>query len=290
MPSVADEPEALRALRKIKGNTCKAIIAMSECAARIQRAFLRQFPRLAETIEAKLHVLHPPQPLGIESIQKKAFSEEGPVRFMFVGASFHRKGGAEVLETLAEMRRDYAYPVLLTVVSSLCLDNYATNETPRDIAEAERLLVANAGWVQHFRSLPNAEIVKLMRQHDVGLLPTYADTYGYSVLEFQSCGCPVITTDVRALPEINDERCGWVIKAPKNPLGEALYGTPSERERISEAIRRGMRAAIGQIFADRAILRVKGEAALMRIRDEHSPTKFAARLQAIYQAGLTAGV
>ena len=42
-----------------------------------------------------------------------------------------------------------------------------------------------------------------MATSHIGLLPTYNDSYGYSVIEFFSYGCPVITTNILALPEIN---------------------------------------------------------------------------------------
>ncbi len=50
-----------------------------------------------------------------------------------------------------------------------------------------------------------------MRTADIGMLPSYADTYGFSVLEAQA-GNAVITTDIRALPEVNNPAVGWLIK------------------------------------------------------------------------------
>ena len=35
-------------------------------------------------------------------------------------------------------------------------------------------------------------------------------------MEFQACGLPRITTDVRALPEINNDKYGWLIQVAKN--------------------------------------------------------------------------
>ncbi len=63
--------------------------------------------------------------------------------------------------------------------------------------------------------MPNQQVLELLKTCDVGLLPTYADTYGFSALEAQSAACPVISTDVRALPEINNTEVGWLINVPK---------------------------------------------------------------------------
>lgn len=62
-----------------------------------------------------------------------------------------------------------------------------------------------------------------MKKSDVGLLPTWADTYGYSVLEFQACGCPVISSNTRGLPEINNNEAGWIINMPLTKLKEIDY-------------------------------------------------------------------
>ncbi|MFW2788163.1 glycosyltransferase, partial [Acinetobacter baumannii] len=67
-------------------------------------------------------------------------------------------------------------------------------------------------------------------RHHIGLLPTWADTFGYSVLEFQACGCPVISTDVRALSEINNNDIGWLINVDKNKYGEIVVDSYSKKD------------------------------------------------------------
>lgn len=70
----------------------------------------------------------------------------------------------------------------------------------------------NGTWLTHYYNLPNTDVLELIKRADIGLLPTYSDVFGYSVLEMQACGCPVISSDVRALPEINNNECGWVME------------------------------------------------------------------------------
>lgn len=273
------------ALRAIASQSCKAILAMSRAAANIQRRFLDVYPETRDAIHSKLSVLHPPQAIQVQTMDEKPVSYNGPIRFMFVGSSFHRKGGLEIIETLASMRQRYQYPIELTIVSSLELDNYATNEKPKDIIRALDFINQNRDWIQYQRSLPNGQVADLMREHHVGLLPTYADTYGYSVLEFQAAGCPVVTTNVRALPEINDDRCGWVIPIVKDDLGEALYGNPAARGEISKSIRGGIESAVHEIFDRRAnVLVAKGGASIERIRLGHDPAEYGKKLLQIYSA------
>ena len=125
-----------------------------------------------------------------------------------------------------------------------------------------------------------------MKGSHVGLLPTYADTYGFSVLEFQAAGCPCITTDVRALPEINNIDTGWVINVPKNRLGEAIFATKEDRDVISKLIRNGLEKSVQEIFTNKAIIAKKAENSIRRIREHHSIERYAERMRNIYQEAL----
>jgi glycosyltransferase involved in cell wall biosynthesis len=80
------------------------------------------------------------------------------------------------------------------------------------------------------------------------------DFGGSSLLEFQACGCPVISTDVRALPEINDNETGWRISVPKNKLGEAIYTTHEDRLKVSAAIKAGLADALHEIFRNSRVI------------------------------------
>lgn len=82
---------------------------------------------------------------------------------------------------------------------------------------------------RHHTSLSNDAVLEMIKTSDVGLLPTWQETYGFSVLEMQACGCPVITTNVRALPEINPENAGWLIRCPLNSMSELTVGALSDK-------------------------------------------------------------
>ncbi|MET0247260.1 MAG: glycosyltransferase [Sphingomonas sp.] len=129
-------------------------------------------------------------------------------------------------------------------------------------------------------------MLDLMRSSHVGLLPTWADTYGYSVLEAQAAGCPVITTDIRALPEINDDRQGWMIPVPRDDRGNGLLATAEARRRFSEVLEAGLEQAVDTILADPASIATKGALALRRIATLHSPQRHGEVLREIYDQAL----
>lgn len=273
----------IRAFEGLSGPNCKRLIAISHCTARMQSRLLEQFPDYKKNIEAKLVVMHPPQDLFISKFEDKQVGLGGPIKFMFVGNAFYRKGGIEILDTLKMLREQYHYPIDLTIVSALNIDGYAVQVAPEDVRRTKVLLQENGGWIKYYPHLPNSEVIELMKQVHIGLLPTYADTFGYAVLEFQAAGCPVITTNVRALPEINDTDKGWLIDVPTNDLGEALYATQSDRMILSQRIREGLEAVVHQIFADKSVIANKSAQAILSIKVNHSRSDFATQMAGIYR-------
>ena len=278
----AEERKVHKAFKVLAGPDCKKLIAMSNCSLHIQKDLLSHFDEYRERIENKLVVLQPPQPLLISGDEIKQLGKDAKVKFMFVGSAFYRKGGMEIVETLARLRESCGYDIELTLVSSFKIEDYATRETPQDIERARDLVQRNSSWIRYHSSLPNQEVIKLMKAADVGLLPTYADTYGYSVLEFQAAGCPVISTDVRALPEMNNNDLGWLIEVPKNRLGEAIYTTPRDRQDLHETICQGLETAVHSIFSNPGILKEKSAKVIANIRMNYSMEDRADRLRQIY--------
>lgn len=276
-----------RGLEALAGPYCKTIIAWSENAAKHQRDLLSEFSSdLSDLILPKIKVLAPPQELLVEEVQVKTYSKKQPIRFILVGAGFFRKGGREVLNSFEKLIKEEKLPIRLVVVSSLRQDHYAAHETEEDIAWARAKIAENKDWIEHYEEIPNPEVLELIKSSDVGLLPTYADTYGIFALEAQAAGCPVISTDVRALPEINNTDIGWLINVPKTELGEAYYQTPEDRAVLSERIQSGLEHIIRKIAEDPSVIAKKGQAALQKIKDQHDPVRYGEALRDIYNQAL----
>ncbi len=276
------DEQTLRALEAMASPVCRGIIAWSACTAGIEKSFLNQIPQdLSAPIINKLKVLYPPREVIQEPRDGKTYSAEDPIRFIMVGAAFFRKGGRELFNAFTKLHAE-GLPVKLVLVSSLRIENYAAQETEDDVVWAKRIIAGNPAWLEYYESLPNAQVLELMKAADVGLLPTWADSYGLSVLEAQACSLPVISTDIRALPEMNNDHVGWLIRVPKNELGEALYNTVEERVALSQAIETGLERAIQAICENPSTIAEKGKLAYEKILREHDPQVYANALRNIY--------
>lgn len=278
-------PELARELRYVCSSRCKGIIAISEATRQIQLRLLDHFPKEQAIIGPKLHVLHPPQPM---LHKKSVMVQEGPVTFTFVGNEFYRKGGAEVVLAFSQLLRENLISVN-DVRVNLVGDPGKTHNVAHQAFQDDDVFrkcvedkLRDCPIFHHHTSLTNDAVLALIKTSDVGLLPTWQETYGFSVLEMQACGCPVITTNVRALPEINPENAGWLIRCPLNPMSELTVASFKDKTVLRNAIVSQLKTYILQIIRDRKIVSERAKNSLARICLEHDPVLFRKRLNAIY--------
>lgn len=246
------------AVKQMAKPNCRRIFAISQCAYNLQKTYLeKNHPNYATAILNKMQVRHPYQEPLINSYDEKKLSANKNV-FTLTGADFFRKGGMEVLKAFDQLIPDH--PQLhLNIISSLNYGDYATHTTIDDQNEAKRIIAKYPKNIIHYTSLPNNEVLEIYKQSHIGLLPTWADSYGYSVLEAQAAGCPCITTNIRVLPEINNDEIGWVVE-----LMDKEYNKKSHNQMIISIVK-----IISNIVAQPKIIRIKGENAIKRIKKQH---------------------
>lgn len=273
-------------LQRVTSNSCKGIVAMSECARGIMlKKVEEEFPEFLHAISKKLTVIHPSQSPNLNSWKEKGISLEGKIIFTLIGNDFFRKGGAETLRVFERMIQEGSN-IELRIISNLKFGDYASQTSQIDKDWALQLISAYPNQIFHYQNIPNYEVLQLLKSTHVGLLPTYADTYGYSVLEYQSMGCPVISTNIRALPEINNKLRGWIIEVPKDGYGEGLFLTIEKRKELSRIIEKSLGEIVREIILDPTLISEKGEKALKGLKDINDPEKNGEAYFQIYQSAL----
>lgn len=249
-------------IKRICSEPCKRIVAMSFCAKEIMLQKVQEkFPDYFDRIESKLIVIHPSQKPIVNSWEEKGINVSEKIIFTLVGNDFFRKGGMEVLEVFKMLINEGAN-LELRIISNLKFGDYASKSTISDKDLALQLISEYPDQIKHYQNIPNSEVLELLKSTHVGLLPTYADTYGYSVLEMQAMACPVISTNIRALPEINSNERGWIIEVPKDKYGEGKYNSKEERELLSSKIENGLGLVLNEIINNPDIIIEKGQKAL----------------------------
>jgi len=241
--------------RRLATDGCRAIVAISEFARRI---FLARHPD-ATALRGKLHVRYPN--LVIPDLPDMFDPlEHGPVRLVFVGNHFARKGGC-VAVTMAELAHQKGIPVELDVVSRLEMGGAIWTDPAEQehfVRYRARLRLPN---VRLHQDLPNASVLDLLRRAHFSILATFGDTFGYSALESMANGTPVIATRQGALPElITHRQNGILLDLPTTQEGEWVHlNTPDRRASAfvrhwHDEVRRLAEAALGALqetMADR---------------------------------------
>lgn len=274
------------AIETLARENCLAMMPLSQCSCNIQKALIRQFPEYEKAILNKLVTLLPPQELQINSIEEKglSYTDDEIFTFVYVGRNFFRKGGRDTVEVLAKLHKKYDFRLIL--ISALDRDEAKYERTDSDVQEAKSLIAKNQDWIEYHESLPNAEVLEKLKRAHVALLPTWMDTFAYSVLECQACGTPVVSTSLRALTEINDESVGWLINVPVNNLNNPLLNNRIDFKLFEEQLQAGLEQKVVYILEHRLEIRQKAEMCINRIKINNSPTIYAHYLQQLYDGNV----
>lgn len=169
------------------------------------------------------------------------------------------------------------------MISALDKDERRYERTDHDYEDAVKMIKANSSWIEYYESLPNDEVLEKIKKAHVALLPTWMDTFAYSVLECQACGTPVISSSLRALTEINGEALGWLIDVPVNSLNNPILNSREDFEKFENLLQSGLRETVVHVLENRQEVRQKAERCLAAIADNYSPESYNKCLELLYQ-------
>ena len=141
----------------------------------VRRSLIDDYAIPAERIEVI--------PPGVDTARWPVAAHHGssPVRLLFVGGDFVRKGGELLLHALATLPTGAAELHVVT-----------RSDVPRQ-----------DGVVVHHGLSPNdAALAELFRASDVFVLPSQAETFGIAAVEAAATGLPLVVADVGGLGDL----------------------------------------------------------------------------------------
>lgn len=287
LSSISHDKYVERRVRALANPNCLGLLALSHCTENIQREIIKQFPQHESIIAKKLITLLPPQKLIVHDLADKGvtWDNDEPLTFIYVGSDFYRKGGRETVQVLSELHKKY--PLRLILISAMAVDEQRYMRTEHDDVDAKKMIEENKDWIEYYDRLPNLDVLDKMKQAHVCLLPTWMDTFAYSVLEAQACGTPVISTSLRALTEINDESVGWLIDVPVNRLNNPLHLTREQQNVFSEKLLAGLYNKTEYVLQHHEEIKEKAVGCLEKIKKYHSPKEYEEKLRMVYQGKIS---
>ncbi len=276
-------------LTKISQKNCLALLPISQCTKNIQDKILENYPNLKKIITDKTFVLYPPQEIICNEVDVEEKNND-KLKFMFVGNDFYRKGGGEVIEAFEQLfisGKLNPNDVEIKLVGDICRKyNYAHGDFQHGDDYYKRIesILDKYPSIVIINKIDNNSVIELMKDCNVGILTSWADTFGYSVLEFQATGCPVISTNIRALPEINNNEVGWVIDLKKDKLGNIVISSYQDVIDVKSKIIDGLKCAVMDAISNKSNVIRKGVSSVRRIREFHDIDKYNEVLRKVYNS------
>jgi glycosyltransferase involved in cell wall biosynthesis len=119
------------------------------------------------------------------------------VNILFSG-DFFRKGGVNVVDAFLHTQQSYP-----SVKLRLCCDEKIDFNTSNLVLKQEYLDIVRSNPGIIFGRASREELIKtILPNTDIFLLPTYIETFGFSVLEAMAFGIPIVATNHFAIPEM----------------------------------------------------------------------------------------
>lgn len=150
-----------------------------------------------------------------------------PVRLLFVGGDFARKGGYALIEAFrTSLRRDCTLDIVT-----------------KDPKIAQELSGLESVQVHLNLTANSLQLKELYAKADIFVFPTQADCHSLVVMEAMAAGLPIVTTDVGAIRELVEAGVNGLL-LPASDTGalvtalSALVGDESKRRSMAIASRR----------------------------------------------------
>lgn len=147
--------------------------------------------------------------------------EKGTV--LFVGHILKTKG----IKELIEATKNNPYVSKLIVIGPFFDDSFK-----EELIKLSEMTDKGANWISWEGELEREKVFEYYQRCAVFCLPSYTEGFPNSVIEAMSFACPILATNVGAIPEMLEDGCGDVVEAKevdslKLTLNEMIINTES---------------------------------------------------------------
>lgn len=152
---------------------------------------LKSFNTLIAFGYKNIHLIPNPCSADVEVIAKSTDKKDRTIDLLYVGHLLITKGVFEMVEAISKIEEE----IDLYVVGPY------ENEVKRRMIEISRKK-NNGTWLKIIGEKKGKDIYDLMQKSKILLLPSYTEGFPTVLIEAMACGCPVISTNVGAIPEM----------------------------------------------------------------------------------------
>lgn len=175
---------------------------------------------LYKVAEEKIRVVYEGYETNFQFPNKSKFPISKPY-LLFIGRLEERKNIVRMIETFEILKKKYAISHELILVGK---PGYGYEKIRCKIQNARyKSAIREVGYVNE------EEKWELLKNADVFLFPTLYEGFGIPILEAQSVGVPVVTSDVSSLPEIAGEGAIYVDPLSAESIAEGVHKVLSDK-------------------------------------------------------------
>jgi len=160
------------------------------------------------------------RPASSRAALRARIGAENRFLFLTVGGIEPRKGSAELIEAMGELRRTLAPPPVLAVVGGHSFQDYGAYREDV-LARAESLGLEFGSDVVLLGTVADEELPLWYRTADALAFPSRKEGWGLAVLEAMASGLPVVATDIPVFREYLVAGRDALLVAPGDPAALA---------------------------------------------------------------------
>jgi glycosyltransferase involved in cell wall biosynthesis len=203
-------------------NSCrwaKQVVAVSENTK-------SDLMKLYDVPENKIGVIYE----GYEN--KNAYSKLKYKILLFVGRLEERKNICGIVEAFGILKKKYNIDHKLVLAGKL---GYGKENIKNKIENCKyKKDIILPGYI------PDKEKFELLENADVFLFPTFYEGFGLPILEAQSAGTPVVTSNISSMPEVAGDGAALVDPEDANAIAEAVNKLISDESYKNDIIEKGL--------------------------------------------------
>lgn len=154
------------------------------------------------------NVTYLPNPLGMSALEVihnvEGKYERIPRRLLYCGHVLKTKGVIELVDGCSRIPN-----IELRIVGKY------TSEIKEEMQTMAQNKSHNTSWLNFIGEVSHEDVIREFCQADIFVFPSYSEGFPNVILEAMACSCPIVSSDVGAIPEMLDidgDACGICFK------------------------------------------------------------------------------
>lgn len=233
----------------------------------------------------KTEVVYP----AIRKINNKFLNKKNDkTNILFLGRDFILKGGIQLINVFERLQNKFDN-LKLTIISNFYeVDSQFDPLNQKNILK--KRIENNPNIVLTGKLRRNLVLKKYYPKADIFVLPTISDAFGFSLLEAQAFGLPIVSTNQHAIPEIiENEKSGLLIDIKNNKF----YNDPNKFKNnndkylipkdLNDKLTNGIYDNLKRLIEDDSLRKRLGRNAIFNARTKFSFEKRNKIMKKIYE-------